>query len=134
MKKQILLLLIIGSFVACKKTEFSPKGPTDIRVENISISDTLLTQVTVKTSEDVDAKVLGDINSGKFSAYSRFDIAYPKAEISAKFNNQMFSTGVIDYTGMTYIGQAKVTYQIRISDFANKKIGIINCSLDAPLK
>ena len=68
------------------------------------------------------------------SEYVRFDKAFPKAEISALVNGQLFSTGTVDYNGMTYIGQAKITYEVRISDYNAKKLTIRHCSLDAPLK
>jgi hypothetical protein len=133
MKKLILISIIILSVVACKKTKFAPEGPTKVRVENLSVSDTTFLQVIVKTSATGVSDTLGNINPGGFSDYSLFNKAFPKAEISAKFNGQTFTTGAVDYNGMTYIGQAKITYEVRISDYPNRKLKIIHCSLDAPL-
>ena len=133
MRKFIFISIIIVSFISCKKTQFSPEGPTDVRVKNVSIADTTFLQVIVNTSKEGVSDTLGNISPGGFSDYSLFDKAFPKAEISARFNGLIFTTGVVDYNGMTYIGQAKITYEVRISDYTNRKLKIINCSLDAPL-
>ena len=132
MKKLIIVSIFILSVVACKKTQFSPEGPTDVRVQNVSVSDTSFQRVIVNTSGGIDT--LGNINAGSVSGYFRFDKAFPKAEISALVNGQLFSTGTVDYNGMTYIGQAKITYEVKISDYSAKKLTIRHCSLDAPLK
>jgi hypothetical protein len=130
MKKLFLILIILTSVIACKKTKFSPEGPTDIRVKNLS--DVTFTEVIVNTSEDIDT--LGNIAAGSSSEYYRFDKAYPKAEITARINGVLFSTGGVDYRGMTYIGEAKITYEVFIENAPNKKLKISNCSLDSPLK
>jgi hypothetical protein len=129
MKKLLFILIIVLTVLACKKTKYSPEGPTDIRVKNVS--DLPLVMVIVDTSDGIDT--LGDISSGGYSEYFRFNKAYPKAEITAKVNGELFTTGSVNYNGMTYIGQAKVTYEVYISDINNKKLTINNCSLDAPL-
>jgi hypothetical protein len=129
MKNLIIISIIILSVFACKKTEFSPEGPTDVRVKNIS--DIAFTEVIVNTSGGIDT--LGNISSGGFSEYFRFEKAFPKAEITAKVNGQIFSTGAVSYNGMTYIGQAKITYEVWISDFNNKKLEISKCIPDAGL-
>lgn len=114
---------------ACKKTKFSPEGPTDVRVQNES--DLLFSEVIVNTSGGIDT--LGNISSKGFSNYFRFDKAFPKAEISAKINGQVFTTGTVNYNALTYIGQAKITYTVYIKSLANKTLEISDCSLDAPL-
>jgi len=129
MKKLILISLIIFSLTACKKTKFAPEGPTDVRVLNSSALP--FTEVTVNISDSI--KILGNALAGNYTEYIRFHKAFPKAEISAKVNGNLLSTGVVDYTGMTYIGQAKITYEVKISD-DNLKLVIQNCSLDAPLE
>ena len=129
MKKLLILSLILVSLAGCKKLKYSPEGPTDVRVENLS--DLPWTEVIVDTSGGVDT--LGNIEAGGKSDYSRFDKAFPKAEISATINGEKYSTGTVDYIGQTYIGQAKITYEVFISSVPNKKLEISNCSLDAPL-
>jgi len=132
MKKLIFVLIIILSILSCKKTKFSPEGPIDVRVMNVSISDTSYIQVILDTSGGKDT--LGNVAAGGVSEYFRFDKAFPKAEVSAMVNGQLFSTGPVDYNGMTYIGQAKITYEVRISNYSGKKLEIRHCTLDAPLK
>lgn len=129
MKKLLLISIIVLTVLACKKTKFSPEGPTDVRVKNVS--DLSFSLVIVNTSDGIDT--LGNIAAGGFSEYFRFNKAFPKAEITAVVNGQTFSTGSVNYNGMTYIGLAKVTYEVFISDLSNKKLTISNCSLDAPL-
>src|SRR5664279_3091343 len=101
MKKLIVISFILLSALACKKKEFSPEGPTDVRIRNLS--DLTFTEVIVSTSEkEQDIDTLGTIISGAASDYSRFLKAYPKAEISAKISIGgslvQFSTGKVDYT------------------------------------
>jgi hypothetical protein len=129
MKKLILISIIILSVIACKKTKFSPEGPTDVRVKNLST--VAFTEVIVNTSGGIDT--LGNISAGSSSEYFRFEKAFPQAEITAKINGLIYSTGTVNYNGMTYIGQAKITYEVYISDDTNRKLRISNCSLDAPL-
>ena len=114
MKKLLIISLLLLSVLACKKKGFSPEGPTDVRIRNIS--DLVFTEVIVSTSEKTeDVDTLGNIDAGGVSAYSRFLKAYPKAEISAKINISgslvKFSTGPVDYTYMQYIGQDKMVNQ-----------------------
>ena len=55
MKKSILFSLIILFVLACKKTEYSPEGPTDIRVMNLS--DVAFNEVIVNSSGGIDTLV-----------------------------------------------------------------------------
>ena len=130
MKKILLISITILIVLACKKTKFSPEGPTDVRVKNLST--VAFTEVIVNTSGGIDT--LGNISAGGVSEYKRFDKAFPKAEISAKISGQLFSTGAVNYNGLTYIGQAKITYEVWISDNINKKLEIrVLYPLDGPL-
>jgi len=133
MKKLIIISVIILSVIACKKTKYSPEGPTDVRVKNLSTLPFTEVRVTI----DDSTKAMGDILPGGVSEYIEFHKAFPKAEITARIGGVLYTTG-IENTGktttMTYIGQAKITYEVFISDAINKKLSISNCSLDAPLK
>jgi hypothetical protein len=130
MKKLLLFSIIILCLASCKKTKFSPEGPTDVRVTNLS--SLAFTEVTVTISDST--KVMGNIAAGASSGYIQFHKAFPKAEISAKVNGVLFSTGTVNTNAMTYIGQAKISYEVFISDMTNKKLEISNCSLDSELK
>lgn len=136
MKKIILLSFLLLSLLACKKKHFSPEGPTDVRVRNLS--ELTFTDVTVSTSEKQgDTLSLGNISSGSVSEYFRFKKAYPKAEISAKININgsliEFSTGPVDYTYMQYIGQDKITFEVNISNPTNHILTISNVIEEEPL-
>ena len=113
MKKYLLLSLIVLSVAACKKTKFSPEGPTDVRIRNLTTY--ALTDLTV----DIDTVVnYGNLNPQSTSEYIRFPKAYPKATISAKVNKDgsivTLSTQKFDYTYMQFMGQMKITYEIFI--------------------
>ncbi len=136
MKKLLIISLLLLSVLACKKKGFSPEGPTDVRIRNIS--DLVFTEVIVSTSEKTeDVDTLGNIDAGGISAYSRFLKAYPKAEISAKINISgslvKFSTGPVDYTYMQYIGQDKITYEVYISNLDKRELTISNIIPEEPL-
>jgi hypothetical protein len=136
MKKLILILVIILAFAACKKTEYSPEGPTDVRVRNLS--DLTFEEVIVSTSEyPEDIDTLGTIDNGSESDYYRFTKAYPKAEITAKINVDgallTFTTGPEDYTYMQYIGRDRITYEVYISNMSKKELKINNVVLDEAL-
>jgi hypothetical protein len=111
MKKYLFYILIIFAVVACKKTEFEPEGPTDVRIHNLTTF--ALYDLTI----DIDTIVnYGGLNPQSYTDYIRFDKAYPKATISAKINRNgslvTVSTEKFDYTFMQYMGQMKITYEI----------------------
>jgi hypothetical protein len=133
MKKLIFISIIFLTIFACKKTEFSPEGPTDVRIRNLS--DQTFTNVIVSTSEYTDdIYTFGTIEKYVTSDYFRFKKAYPKAQITATINGQIFTTGPVNYnSGITYIGQAKITYSVFIKNVSTKTLEISDVSLDAPL-
>lgn len=136
MKKLIIISLLLLSVLACKKKEFSPEGPTDVRIRNIT--EETFVEVIVSTSEKAgDIDTLGNITKGSVSDYFRFTKAYPKAEISAKVNIGgsliKFSTGSVDYTYMQYIGQDRITFEVYISNPTNRILTISNVIIEEPL-
>jgi hypothetical protein len=136
MKKLILVSLVLLSVLACKKKEFSPEGPTDVRIRNLS--DLTFEEVIVKTSEKPeDIDTIGNITKASVSDYFRFQKAYPKAEISAKINIGgsliKFSTGTVDYTYMQYIGRDKITFEVYISNMISRELTVSNIILDEAL-
>lgn len=129
MRKIIIIPFLLLALLACKKKHFSPEGPTDVRLRNIS--DLEFDEVIISTSEKTgDTISFGDIESGKISDYFRFLKAYPKAEISAKINVKgsriRYSTGPVDYTYMQYIGRSRITYEVNISDQTTHVLTISN--------
>ncbi len=131
MKKILFISIILLSVLACKKTKYEPEGPTDIRIKNSS--NVAFIDVRVNISDTI--RVLGDIPAGESSAYIRFPKAYVVALITTKVSGQLFSTAVPDYTGKTYLGQVKITYDVNILDLQNKKLGMsVVYPYDASLK
>jgi hypothetical protein len=113
MRKALFIVVIFLFAISCKKTEFSPEGPTDVRVNNLT------TYALYDLTVDIDTIVkYGDLNPQSTSDYIRFPKAYPKARISAKINKGgtlvTFSTENFDYTYMQYMGEMKITYKIFI--------------------
>ena len=136
MKKLLVISAILFALFACKKTEFSPDGPTDIRIRNITSST--FNEVIMKTSEnDEDVDTLGTINANSISDYFRFNKAYPKAEIRATIDVggtiSIYSTGTVDFTYLQYIGQDRITFEVWISDPGNLKLAIHNVIIEEPL-
>ena len=134
MKNIIIVSIIVLSLIACKKTEYSPEGPTDVRIRNLS--DQTLTEVIVSTSEYTeDIDTLAKVDKYATSNYLRFKKAYPKAEITATVNGLVFTTGSVNYnSGITFIGQAKITYEVWISDYNKRKLELkVLYPLDGPL-
>ena len=130
MKKIILITVSVLFLISCKKTEFSPEGPTDVRIRNLT-PDQIFYQVSVKTSDNEgDTGVLGDVGPGKESEYSRFTKAFIDIEVSAKINIkgslETFSTGPVDFTYLQYVGKDKITYEVNIVDLNAKKLKITN--------
>jgi hypothetical protein len=113
MKRILFISLIVFFVLACKKTEFSPEGPTDVRIKNLT--SLAFYDLTV----DIDTVVnYGTLEGQSTSEYVRFPRAYPKATISAKVNKGgslvTFSTEKFDYTYMQYMGQMRITYEVYI--------------------
>ena len=129
MKKYFVILVILLTVFACKKIKFSPEGPTDVRVRNLS--DLTFYEVIVNTSGGIDT--LGDIGPGNVSDYFRFDKAFPKAEITATINSEKFYTGPVNYTYMQYLGQDKITYEVYILSMSNKTLTIHDVIHDEPI-
>ena len=133
MKKILIISLTILALFACKKKEFSPEGPTDVRIKNLS--DVAFNEVIIKTSEnEEDVDTIATISANSLSEYYRFTKAYPKAEISAKINMggivSTYSTGTVDFTYLQYLGQDRITYEVWI---VNNKLVIYNVIHDEPL-
>lgn len=127
MKRIILLCVFVLLIISCKKTEFSPEGPTDIRIRNLS--DMSFTEVTIKTSEyEEDIVNIPSIQAQGTSEYQRFKKAYPKAEISAKVysNGSLItvSTGKVDFTYMQYLSTQRVTFEVYIPNLQSRVLEI----------
>jgi hypothetical protein len=126
MKKIVLFLLIVCLIAYCKKTEYTPEGPTDVRIRNQSSS--VLSDVFVKIKDE--EIFFGEIGAAGLSEYHRFKTAFPKAYISSKINGEVFTTGQVDFTYQNYFGQVRMTYEVIID---NNFLKINNVVLDSHL-
>ena len=139
MKKIFLLLLVVICVSSCKKKGFSPEGPTDIRIKNIS--DQTFTNVIVNTT-NVEGEEFnyGSIAPGAYSDYYRFPKAYNKAEITLTIIhadpaiNGTYTTGPVDNTYQAYLSQIKATYEVWITSTADKKIAIFDVIPESDLE
>lgn len=123
MKRILFITLIVLSVLSCKKTEFEPEGPTDVRIRNLT--SLAFYDLTI----DIDTVVnYGNLNPQTASDYIRFPKAYPKATISARINKGgslvTFSTEKFDYTYMQYMGQMKITYEVYIPNMEKNEFAI----------
>ena len=103
---------------ACKKRDFTPEGPTDVRIFNQTGQP--VDNVTVTTTDDTDYTVrmhnFGTVATGAFSDYFRFDIAFTEADITLMIGGVTYSTPATQFDYLTYIGQDRITYRLTIAD------------------
>jgi len=107
-----------------------------VRIRNLQ-GDLTFNEVIVKTAGGRDTtgniKEYGTVAPGAVSDYHRVTFAYPKAEISAMINGELYSTGEFQSTYMQYIGQQRITYDVYISNMDNKTLKINDVKFDEEL-
>jgi len=123
MKKILFVALILLVSFSCKKSKYSPEGPTDVRIRNLT------TLAFYDLTVDIDTAVnYGNLNPQSVTDYIRLPKAYPKATISAKINKGgslvTFSTEIFDYTYMQYMGQMRITYEVFIPNMDKNEFHI----------
>jgi len=123
----LVILFLMAVILSCKKTEFSPEGPTDVRIRNLT--NFTLTDVVVRIKDEELS--FGTIDNNNTSEYIRFKTAFPKAYISANINSGPVSTGQVDFTYMNYFGLVRLTYDVIIE---NNLLKINNVTLDSELE
>ncbi len=129
MKKLLLLAVVAILAVACKKTEFDPEGPTDVRIYNYTDVDFIGLTVTMSDT----TIIFGNILSHDTTEYRRFPKAFPKAEITCEINGERYTTGPAPDIYMQYLGLNKITYMVYIADITNKKLAIYDVIYEEPL-
>lgn len=130
MKKLPVILafasLLIITFTSCKKRCMSEEGPTDVRILNET--GQTLEDVTVTTTDDAtyDDRIFnfGTVADGIYTDYHRFDIAFPKADITVKIGGMTWSTPPVNFSYLTYIGQDRITYTLTIADQVSRLLGL----------
>lgn len=124
-----LLVVVFLVFIGCDNKEYDrDKGPSDIRVENLTIH--VFDSILVTSSEGEN--YYGSLNSGAQSEYKRFEIAYPKADITLYIDGVKYTHGPVVYTHAVWLGKGKFTYQLDIDDPVAHTLSI-EVVADAPL-
>jgi len=105
MKTLFYLLIPILFFISCGSDD-DPTGDILIRVENNSTVD----------FEDlvVGSTNYSDVNSGEYSQYRPFEIAYRYNYIELKSEGETFILQPIDFVGETPLTPGQYTYQLNI--------------------
>ncbi|HEX2920567.1 MAG TPA: hypothetical protein VHO50_05315 [Bacteroidales bacterium] len=115
MKKSFVFLVFLVLAISCKETEFSPEGPTDVRIRNSTGKD--FSNVIIKTSDyEEDETTIALIPVNSTTEYMRFKKAFPKlqfkADIQLGSTTQTISTGTVDFTYLHYLSTQRVTFDV----------------------
>jgi len=129
MKKIIFLSIVLTAIVltSCKKTEYTPDGPTDIRIHNVS---SLTYDSVVVINTDLEINEYGTIDPGEQTEYKRFEKAYPREQVNMYINSVSYEFPPDDSVRVL-LQQGKFTYQLDVDTVA-KSISI-HVIADAPL-
>ena len=129
MKRITFLSIVLTAIVltSCKKTEFTPDGPTDIRISNISL---LTYDSVVVINTEFEINEYGTINPGEQTEYKRFERAYPREQVNMYINSVSYEFPPDDSVRVL-LQQGKFTYQLDVDTVA--KSLSIHVIADAPL-
>ena len=129
MNKITFLSLVLTAIVltSCKKTEYTPDGPTDIRIHNVSslTYDSILVINTLLESNEY-----GTVNPGAQTEYKRFEKAYPREQVNMYIDSVSYEFPPDDSIRVL-LQQGKFTYELDV-DTAAKSLSI-HVIADAPL-
>ena len=129
MKKITFLSIVLTAIVltSCNKTEYTPDGPTDIRIHNVS-SLTYDSVVVINTL--LESNEYGTVNPGAQTEYKRFEKAYPREQVNMYIDSVSYEFPPDDSVRVL-LQQGKFTYQLDV-DTAAKTLSI-HVIADAPL-
>ena len=129
MNKITILSLVLTAIVltSCKKTEYTPDGPTDIRIHNVS-SLTYDSVVVINTLSE--SNEYGTVNPGAQTEYKRFEKAYPREQVNMYIDSVSYEFPPDDSIRVL-LQQGKFTYQLDVDTVA--KTLSIHVIADAPL-
>jgi len=112
---------------SCKKTEYTPDGPTDIRIHNVSLL-TYDSVVVVNTA--LETNEYGTVEPGEQTVYKRFEKAYPREHVNMLIDSVSYEFPPDDSVRVL-LQQGKFTFQLDVDTVA-KSISI-HVIADAPL-
>jgi len=127
-KLVFLFVLLVMTLSACKE-KFTPEGPTDIRIKNLSTLT--FEQITVNTSGGTNE--YETLAGGAYTEYKRFEKAYPYAEITCTIGGETYTTGPQNYNYQIVLGEGKFTYEVYISNPAQRTLAVSKVIPEAPL-
>jgi|3_EtaG_2_1085321.scaffolds.fasta_scaffold10032_3 hypothetical protein len=123
MKKAIIIFALISLLFSCTEDEIDPSA-VNIRLANTSNFD-YKNIVINTTTGNVD---FGDLNSGKFSEYKAFEMAYRYAYVELEINGNTLKLQPFDYVGETPLENGKYTYEI-YTESADEENGALSIKL-----
>ena len=128
MNKITFLLIVLTAIVltSCNKDEYTPDGPTDIRIHNVSS----LTYDSVVVITSWGNNEYGTVNPGAQTEYKRFEKAYPREQVNMYIDSVSYEFPPDDSIRVL-LQQGKFTYELDV-DTAAKSISI-HVIADAPL-
>lgn len=128
MKKITFLSLVLTAIVltSCKKTDYTPDGPTDIRIHNVSS----LTYDSLVVSTSWGINEYGTVNPGAKTEYKRFEKAYPREQVDMYIDSVSYKFPPDDSVRVL-LQQGKFTYELDVDTVA-KSLNI-HVIADAPL-
>ena len=128
MKKIVFLSIVFTAIVltTCKKDEYTPDGPTDIRIHNVSS----LTYDSVVVSTSWGINEYGTVNPGVKTEYKRFEKAYPREQVNMYIDSVSYEFPPDDSIRVL-LQQGKFTYELNVDTVA-KSLNI-HVIADAPL-
>ena len=129
MKKITFLSIVLIAIVltSCNKTEYTPDGPTDIRIHNISL---LTYDSVVVINTEFEINEYGTVEPGEQTEYKRFEIAYPREQVNMYIDSVSYEFPPDDSVRVL-LQQGKFTYQLDV-DTVTKSLSI-HVIADAPL-
>jgi len=129
MNKITFLSIVLTAIVltSCKKNKYTPDGPTDIRIHNVS---SLTYDSVVVINSLLESNEYGTVNPGAQTEYKRFEKAYPREQVNMYINSVSYEFAPDDSVRVL-LQQGKFTYELNV-DTVVKSLSI-HVIADAPL-
>ena len=129
MNKITFLLIVLTALIltSCKKNNYTPDGPTDIRIHNVSL---LTYDSVVVINTELETNEYGTVEPGEQTEYKRFEKAYPREQVNMYINSVSYEFAPDDSVRVL-LQQGKFTYELNVDTVA--KSLSIHVIADAPL-
>lgn len=107
-----LLILLVVFLASCSTSSVGETGPVHLRVENASNVDLSYVKIAF-TGDEVN---MGTVESGQFSTYHLFDIAYHYGFVEVETGGEIYRIVPIDYVGEQPLNSGHYTYRLDIEN------------------